>query len=49
MACNHFRDFVRRRIINVYPIDATQQLEDTFTKPLDAKAFLNLRKKIMGW
>ena len=46
---HHFRSFVKRRIINIYPIDTTEQLADIFTKPLDVKTFIYLRKKIMGW
>ena len=45
---HHFRSFVKRRIVNVYPIDTKQQLADIFTKALDVKTFIYSRQKIMG-
>lgn len=46
---HHFRSFVKKRIINIYPIDTKDQLADIFTKPLDIKTFIHLRKRLLGW
>ena len=46
---HHFREHVRMRIIQLFPISTNFQLADTFTKPLPQKLFENFRKSIMGW
>ena len=46
---HHFRDYVSKGLINVLPIDTTQQVADIFTKPLDAITFAKLRKTMLGW
>ena len=46
---HHFRSFVADGSIDTNPIDTSEQLADTLTKPLSPKAFKYLRKKIMGW
>ena len=46
---HHFREHVRMRIIQLFPISTNFQLADIFTKPLPQKLFENFRKSIMGW
>ena len=46
---HHFRDYVRKGLISIYPIESVKQIADIFTKPLDQNAFLFLRKKLLGW
>ena len=37
---------VKEKIIQIYPISTHEQTADIFTKPLDDKTFLYLRKKL---
>ena len=46
---HHFREHVCKRIIQLFPIDTTNQLADIFTKPLPRDLFVKFREKIMGW
>ena len=46
---HHFRDYVSRGLINVLPIDTSNQVADIFTKPLDAITFIKLREVLLGW
>ncbi len=46
---HHFRDAVKKGDIVINAIDTEEQQADIMTKPLDEKAFIYLRKMIMGW
>lgn len=46
---HHFRDWVRRREILLYPVDTLEQMADILTKPLAPKQFTYLREKLLGW
>ena len=46
---HHFREHVRKRIIQLFPISTEFQLADIFTKPLPRDLFERFRKSIMGW
>jgi hypothetical protein len=46
---HHFRDFVRRGLIEVVPIKSSKQIGDLLTKPLSQNSFLYLRKKLLHW
>ena len=46
---HHFREHVRDGSITIHAISTTEQFADIFTKPLDAKTFLYLRKKYLHW
>ncbi len=43
-----FREFVGK-LFTVDPISTDVQLADIFTKGLDAKTFIHLRKRLCGW
>ena len=45
----HFRDAVDKGDIKIEKIDTKDQLADIGTKPLSAKPFKKLRKRLMGW
>ena len=46
---HHFRSFVQKGVIEIYPIGTTKQTADTFTKPLSGDLFVYLQIKLMGW
>ena len=46
---HHFCAAVRTGIIVVCLVDTKEQIADIFTKPLDKKKKLYLRRKLMGW
>ena len=46
---HHFRRFVADGTIIIHPIDTHEQTADIFTKSLEEKTFVYLRKKICGW
>ena len=46
---HHFRDWVRRREILLYPISTLQQLGDILTKLLSPRLFITFRNAIQGW
>ena len=45
----HFRSFVKKKIIQMFPIDTKEQTADIFTKPLSEDLFIYLRTKLNGW
>ena len=44
-----FREEIKRRGIKLLKIETSEQLGDLFTKGLSTKAFVHLRKKLLGW
>ena len=46
---HHFREYVKKGIIQIHSIDTKEQTADIFTKPLSADLFKYLRGKLMGW
>ena len=46
---HHFREHVRTRLIQLFPISTTSQVADIYTKPLSRDLFTKFRKQIMGW
>ena len=46
---HHFREHVRTRLIQLFPISTTSQVADIYTKPLARDLFTKFRKQIMGW
>ena len=46
---HHFREHVRKGLIEINPIDTLEQVADIFTKALPFPIFNYLRKNMMGW
>ena len=46
---NHFREHVRKGLIEINLIDTLEQVADIFTKSLPFPIFNYLKKKMMGW
>ena len=46
---NHFREHVRKGLIEIIPIDILEQVADKFTKAFPFPIFHYLREKMMGW
>ena len=46
---HHFRDHVRKGLIQILPIGTEDQIADIFTKPLPQNLFLKHRKKLLLW
>ena len=46
---HHFREHVRKVLIEINPIDTLEQVADIFTKALPFPIFNCLRKNMMGW
>lgn len=46
---HHFRDWVRRRALTLYPVDTLEQLADILTKPLPLNLLIKFREKLLGW
>ena len=46
---HHFREYIRKGIIKIFPIDTTKQVADIFTKPLVQNTFVKLRRKLLGY
>ena len=46
---HHFRSYVDRKEISIYPIDTKEQPADILTKPLAVELFIKFRKMIIGW
>ena len=46
---HHFREHVRKGLIEINPIDTLEQVADIFTKYFLFPIFIYLRKKMMGW
>ena len=45
---HHFREYVKNKTMQIFPISMHEETADIFTKPLDNKTFLYLRKKLNG-
>ena len=45
---HHFREHVRKSLIEINPIDTLEQVADIFTKALSFPMFNYLREKMMG-
>ena len=46
---HHFREFVRKGLIKLFPIKTEDQIADLLTKPLPQNQFQKLRKRICGF
>jgi hypothetical protein len=46
---HHFREWVKKGVIEIFPIDTLEQPADLLTKPLDLASFLKHRFTILGW
>ena len=46
---HHFRDYVSRGDVKLYPINTTRQPADILTKPVSSELLRRHRLKIMGW
>jgi hypothetical protein len=46
---HHFREWVKKGVIEILPIDTLEQPADLLTKPLDLVSFCKHRFNIMGW
>ena len=46
---HHFRDFVRKGLVKLFPIKTEDQIADLLTKPLLQNQFQKLRKLICGF
>ncbi len=46
---HHFRSWVSKGLLEVIHVPTTQQLANTFTKPLDHQLFTKFRYEISGW
>ena len=46
---HHFREYMRKRLIQLFPISTEFQLADIFSKPLPRNLFEKFGKSIMGW
>jgi len=46
---HHFKDFVRRGLVSIYPITSANQCADLFTKPLPQNDFLRHRRTLLKW
>jgi hypothetical protein len=46
---HHFREWVKKGLIEIPPIDTTEQPTDLLMKPLDVVSFLKHRKAVLGW
>ena len=47
---HHFRSFVDKKVISIFPTESENQTADIFTKPIQGdKQFAFLRHKLMGW
>jgi len=47
--CHHFRQFVQKGMVKIYPISTREQLVDIFSKPLNEGQFKYLRELFLGW
>jgi hypothetical protein len=45
---HHFREWVKSGVIDILPIDTTEQPADLLTKPLDYPTFVKHRKAVLG-
>jgi hypothetical protein len=46
---HHFREWVKKGVIEIFPIDTLERPVDLLTKPLDLASFLKHRFTILGW
>ena len=46
---HHFREHVRKSLIEINPVDTLEQVADIFKKALPFPIFNYLRKNMMGW
>ena len=46
---HHFRQYVNKGIVKVFPIKSEDQQADYLTKPLKYELLIKLRKLVMGW
>ena len=46
---HHFREAVKKKILQIKRVDTKEQLADILTKPVDRLTLQHLRKGIMGW
>ena len=46
---HHFREYVCKGIIKIFPIDTMEQVADRFMKPLLQNTFFKLQKKLLGY
>jgi hypothetical protein len=49
LSFHHFREYARKRLLEIHPIETANQEGDIFTKPLGLNLFQRFRKRIMGW
>ena len=46
---HHFREAVKKQILQIKQVGTKEQLADILTKPVDRTTLQHLRKGIMGW
>ena len=46
---HHFRDYVSRGDVDIYPINTTNQPADMLTKPVNVGILRRHRLRVMGW
>ena len=46
---HHFREAVKKKILQIKRVDTKEQLADILTKPVDRMTLQHLRKGIMEW
>ena len=46
---HHFRSHIEKKTISISKIDTKDQIADIFTKPLEKKLFIPLRRQLQGW
>jgi hypothetical protein len=46
---HHFREWVKKGLIEILPIDTIKQPVDLLIKPLDVASFLKHHKAVLGW
>ena len=46
---HHFRDAVKKGMVEIFAISTDDQMADILTKPLNQNLFVRHRKKMMGW
>ena len=46
---HHFRDAVKKGMVEIFAITTENQMADILTKPLNQNLFVKHRKKMIGW
>ena len=46
---HHFRDAVKKGMVEIFSIDTEDQIADILTKPLNQNLFMKHRKRLMFW